>query len=389
MTQQTDLESQIKAIAGSIRDGLGSHEPSPCQRALTTWGLGLPDRLLGGFSITIPEALGIVDVSAREYYTSALGYLYVNARAALAWSNELLVLRTDPYVEVEALGGRLNYPEHRQPWLAYSLLSRPADLARCRVPNPLRDGRMPVMVRVAALHRQHLGDVLPALVFCHSPLSLAVMMRGFRNLYEDAIRDLTFAHELLQFCCQTCVSFATAIMEAGVACLGVIAPWEALLRRDYPDIFDELALPYLSQLVRAASKSSGQCGPVLWSRGSTQVTEWQGYLSVLRGCGAGALTAGEEEVFGWVHHRETDVRELKDTVSSLGMVLVIQLSPGTVMRGRPDEVAELVRSLFAPAAESGGLVVTTTIPARATSAGIQGFTDALRACLYTRPSERT
>jgi len=288
---------------------------------------------------------------------------------------------------VEALGGRPNYPEHRQPWLAYPLLSRPADLTQCRVPDPLNDGRMPVVVQTAALHKKYLGNVLPALVFCHSPYSLAVMMRGFRNLYEDVSRDLAFAHELLQFCCATCVSFATAIREAGVAHLGVIAPWEALLRRDSPDIFDELALPYLSQLVTAASKSRGQRGPVLRSRGSTQVSEWQDYLSVLRGCGAGALTAGEEEVFGWVHHRETGMQALMDAVSSLDMALVIQLSPGTIARSSAGDLRKYIRCLFALAAETGGLVVTATIPARATRASIQGFTDAVRGCRYVRPVE--
>lgn len=376
------LEDRVSKLAREIRSEWESDELLPTERAIASWNQDKPDRLLGGFAISVPEALGIPNISARQYYTDAHAFFYVNLLAALEWSNEFLVFHTDPYIEVEALGGKLNYPESKQPWLGYPLLASPRKLTRYRVPDPLKDGRMPTVVQIAALHKEHLADVLPACVSCRSPLSLAVMMRGFDRLLEDTKRDSLFVHDFLQLCCETTVAYGSAILGEGEMCLNLIAPWESLLRRDYPELFYEFALPYLSRCVSVLSACESRIGPLLWSTGMTQVFQWKRFLAILRGIGASALTTAEEEIFGWQSYRRTDLPELKDTCSSLGVVLVINLSPDTVLGSSPERLRRHMVSLFEAAAGSGGMVVTTTIPVGATSKQIHGFSRAIHACRY-------
>jgi MtaA/CmuA family methyltransferase len=118
-------------------------------------------------------------------------------------------------VEAEAAGAPVEQPHDELPRVTAPPLVEPADLLRLRVPDPRSDGRLPVFVEATRLLARDVGDEVLIVPNIRGPLSMASQLRGGERLLLDLIDDPAFADELIAYCAEVGVVFATELLRAG------------------------------------------------------------------------------------------------------------------------------------------------------------------------------
>ena len=92
------------------------------------------------------------------------------------------------------------------------------DIDRLRLPDPWRDGRLPVWLETTQRLIERVGDHVFVMGRAdQGPFSLACLLRGTQQFMMDLMDENNHKpiHQLLEFCRQAGVRFAKAQMEAG------------------------------------------------------------------------------------------------------------------------------------------------------------------------------
>jgi uroporphyrinogen decarboxylase len=173
-----------------------------------------------------------------------------SAEAHLAFYNRFkpdsLIVYNDIYLELEALGCELEFPEDSISHPKGPLLTEKSQLARLKVPDPKKDGRLPYFIelceRVSAEVRK-----TGAMGLGHSgPWNLAMHMRGTEKLLVDDLMDPDFVHELMRFTTEVVKTMGDAFIEAGFGpSLGEATASCSLIS---PQIYHDFVKPYHKEL---------------------------------------------------------------------------------------------------------------------------------------------
>ncbi len=383
MIPHGELERRIEDLVGRFQGQVTQQAMSPLERAFKTWGFQEPDRLLGSFAVFSPLCLDVADISTRDYYTDPWSFYYVQALSVVEWGNETPLMYGDPYhVEIEAMGGEILFPEHSMPHLGEPLLKEPGDLGRLRVPDPEKDGRMPMLLELSRMHKAYLGSLVFAPVSCCGPFSLAVGVRGYKNMLKDIRRDPLFVHELLDFCCRVVLTYGRALCRVHNASPTMQEAWSCLPNVS-PAIFHEFCLPYIARCVEGLrNPNTGFTGTLFYGYGISLAPEWCQFLRTVCAMGMSALALMEEDVHGLRGYRQVDLAEFKRICAAQRVVLMAFLHTDTIMEGPPERIRQVVHDWFRTAGAGGGYAISTTWPIGAPKEHMQAFIEAFRACRY-------
>lgn len=152
-------------------------------------------------------------------------------------------------VEAEAVGAPVEQPFDDLPHIVAPVLAESADLLRLEVPDPRSDGRLPVFVEATRSLADRVGDAVLIVPNIRGPLSMASQLRGGEQLLMDLIDDPAFVLDLLAFCAEVGVVFATALVRAGGH---AIMMGDALASPNSisPAMYRRFALPVHAEMVR-------------------------------------------------------------------------------------------------------------------------------------------
>jgi len=164
----------------------------------------------------------------------------------------------DVSVEGEAMGSRLHFPEEAPPHMVQPVLSDSGNLKNLKKPNPLRDGRMPVVVRATEICAREIGGetcVGPCLM---GPFNCASQLRGVEDLMVDTIERPEFVAALLDFCTDVLIDYGKALMDAGA---DVLIMGEALCSPGMisPKYYARTIVPRQQRMVKVLKEYNGDC----------------------------------------------------------------------------------------------------------------------------------
>lgn len=186
-------------------------------------------------------------------------YLYAGLkREAELYDADMLVIGIDVYnVEAEALGCKVVYFENSNdvPAIVEPLISGPADFGRLGLPDPARDGRMPVYLDVAERLGLELGPEMVLRGAVTGPFSLATSLMGLEKLLMASVEETEFVEKLLSFCAQVTLLFGKAFLARGVE--PIIFDSQATPQIASPRIFRQFLLPLYRDLVIPELKAAG------------------------------------------------------------------------------------------------------------------------------------
>jgi len=121
---------------------------------------------------------------------------------------------SDVTIEGEAVGSRVGYPPDNIPAVVEPFLAEPR-IDRLKMPDPSRDGRMPVLLESTRIAAKEAGEKAFIVCTVMGPMNLAGQIRGVENLMLDFYDRPEFVEELLDFAVEVGSAYGKAQVEAG------------------------------------------------------------------------------------------------------------------------------------------------------------------------------
>ncbi len=184
------------------------------------------------------------------------------------YRHDLISIGVDIYnLEYEALGAKVFFPDNEElPSISETMVTSPDDIDKLKVPDPEKDGRMPMFLNAVQRVHEKVGHEVIVNGTVVGPFTLAAIMRGFENFVMDMVMEPEFAFKLMEFANKVSLAFAESFIKRGVG-LSINESWIAppLLS---PAFYAENVVGYEKQLIHAIKKL-GQKNVALISGGNT------------------------------------------------------------------------------------------------------------------------
>ncbi len=196
-------------------------------------------------------------------------YLHAGLRREVeVYDPDMLVVGVDVYnVEAEAIGCQVVYFEDLMsvPAIVKPLIEELGDLAKLRLPDPERDGRMPLYLEVAGALARELGGEMIVRGAVTGPYSMAAELAGTERFLAATVEVPGVARALIEFAAGVTVIFGQAFLKRGVQ--PIIFDSRATPRLASPRVFREMVAPVYRDIVMPKLKApliiGGDTTPVL------------------------------------------------------------------------------------------------------------------------------
>ena len=227
------------------------------ERVERTYALGIPDR--PPFVPAVYEhKAALVGRTPSEVCRDAGLLEEALARELETYDPDILTVGLDVYnVEAEALGCRVRYFEGRNdvPAVEAPIVAGAGELGRLGLPDPEKDGRMPLFVGVARGLGRRIGADILVRGAVTGPFSLAGALAGTERLLLATLDDPGFVRAIVEFCGRVAVAYGRAFLEAGAG--AVIFDSKASPGAASPRVFREFVLPVYRDLVMPQLAAAG------------------------------------------------------------------------------------------------------------------------------------
>ncbi|MCD6295784.1 MAG: uroporphyrinogen decarboxylase family protein [Deltaproteobacteria bacterium] len=219
----------------------------------------------------------LVGASIREFLVDPKVFVKAQVAAYERFKPDIMVMQGDLLMDVEAMGNELRFPEDSMCISVKYALEDKGKLSSLQVPDPTKDGRMPVYLEILEETKKIITDSIVSAVVA-GPWTTAIGLRGANELIRDAIKDPDYVHELMDFCSQVSISFMEAIQPLKVGLSYSEAPASCSLIS--PKMYREFIFPHHKRIVehfkeRKAGLGLHICGytdPILEDMVKTGVT---------------------------------------------------------------------------------------------------------------------
>lgn len=310
------------------------------ERILMACRMEEPDRV-PVMPITHYHSAALAGITIGEYAQSGekMAAAVLKGYERFGWDG--FMLGCDVGVEGEALGGTAEFPDDAPPNLkTYVLENNYEKLKELKVPNPLKDGRMPVEIRATEICIKEVGAEAFVQPYTACPMTCASQLRGVQTLMMDTIDDPVFVEELLDFTTKVVLEYGKALVDAGAHSVLLGA---ALCSPQFtpPQFYQEKILPRHQELI-AALKKYGAPSVDLHICGNI----WK-IVPYMAESGADMFDVD------W----QMDMEKLKQELKGKGITLRGNINPALIQNGTPEEVYEESVKIIKSAGSGGGMIL--------------------------------
>ena len=204
-----------------------------------------PDRV-PFYPIVSGLAAKLVDIDTKTYYTDLDRFADAHIALYDEIHHDVVALMCDLYMEVEAMGAEVEFPEGDLPRLRSYLLGDKANLGSLEFPPLEQAGRIPDYLKAMRKVSEAIEDSPVGGVIC-GPWTLATNLRGAENLIIDSATDPEFVHELMRFTVEITKRFGEAVGACHVGLSLSEAP--ASISLVSPKLFREFIMPYEKEVI--------------------------------------------------------------------------------------------------------------------------------------------
>ncbi|MCX6145472.1 MAG: hypothetical protein NTZ35_19870 [Ignavibacteriales bacterium] len=190
---------------------------------------------------------------------------------------DALTIGIDVYnVEAEAIGCKVIYYEGNDtsvPAIAPEgvVFRGSKEVASLKMPDPRKDGRMPLNLEVAGNIMKVLGKEVPIRAALSGPLSLAAHLAGLENLFMLMFTQPDLARELLGFACEVIKRYGQAFIELG--CGVVLFDSQASPDLLSPLLYREFVLPRTRALIEHFHQQGVRNVPLIIGGNTTKMLD--------------------------------------------------------------------------------------------------------------------
>jgi uroporphyrinogen decarboxylase len=189
-----------------------------------------------------PYCARLTDYSVRDILTDAKKSAEAHLTFYDRFRPDSLIVYNDIYLELEALGCELEFPEDNISHPKAPLLEDRSQLASLKVPDPKKDGRLPYFIELCERVSAEVRKTATMGLGHSGPWNLAMHLRGTEKLLVDDLMEPEFVHELMRFTTEVVKTMGDALIEAGFApSLGEATASCSLIS---PQIYRDFVKPY-------------------------------------------------------------------------------------------------------------------------------------------------
>ena len=186
-------------------------------------------------------------------------FLYAGLKKELeTYDPDMLVIGIDVYnVEAEALGCKVAYFEDSNdvPAIVEPIIDSRPGLSKLGIPDPGKDGRMPVYLDVAERLYNEIGKDIILRGAVTGPYSMAAELIGAEKFVLLTVEDPDFARQVIEFCARVTVEFGKAFLRRGIE--PIIFDSRATPTLASPRVVKQLLMPVYRDYVLPELKAAG------------------------------------------------------------------------------------------------------------------------------------
>lgn len=151
----------------------------------------------------------------QKYYSTDGKYLAETLiRNRELFDYDGIYVSSDNWIMHSALGGEVNFPDDDEPMGTEVLCKNFYDYRKLFLPDPLKDGRMPVIIEATKIIMEKLGKDYFILTNIDSgAFQLACILRGITQFMYDLYDYKDEIDEFLQFCAQVTIRYGKLLKE--------------------------------------------------------------------------------------------------------------------------------------------------------------------------------
>jgi len=218
----------------------------------------VPTTLLVG-----PYFARTTEYSVKEILTDAGKSAQAHMTFFEKFQPDSMVVYNDIYLEVDALGCEMEYPEDNISYPKKPLLEKKSQLSSLQIPDPKKDGRLPYFFELCERVSSSVGRQGTVGLGHSGPWNIATHLRGLEQLIVDDMGDPEFVHDLMRFTTEVVKTIGDTLIEAGFSpSIGEAASSCSIIS---PKIYREFIKPYHTEIcqyfqAKRASISIHICG---------------------------------------------------------------------------------------------------------------------------------
>lgn len=204
-------------------------------RTIVSASAGAPSILLTNSTITEAAKDPKLLYKAAEYSVNTMGL-------------DTLFLFVDMSLEAEACGCQVHFDDYHLPSVITHPVKTLDDLSKLKVPDPERDGRLPVFLEAMRMMRNNFTMIKLAVV--SGPFTLALSLAG-TDIYLDTKRNKEKVNAILDYCEKVIIRYAQAMIKAGVDMIIIAEPAGSQLS---VPAYEAFSLAYTKKIISALNR---------------------------------------------------------------------------------------------------------------------------------------
>lgn len=287
------------------------------------------------------HAVKLAGVKYWEYATNPKIVAKAQMGAIRKYRLDFAWIHIDDWIEYEAMGNEIRYFDAAVPTCERYVVEEESDLGNLRMPDPYRDGRIPVLIKaIETVLEASQGRILVC-GRAASAFSGMLLLRGLEKGLKDLYVNPKLCEELLKISHEVAEIMVTAQIEAGAHAIWV-GDCLATSRLIPPRFHELYALPYQGKLINFVKKLGGI--PILFTdekKLERLIRESESNPDVM-GIGTGINLGEAKQAIG-------------EKVCLFGNIDPVQV----LLYGSKEEVAGAARSCIEAAAPGGGFILAT------------------------------
>lgn len=161
---------------------------------------------------------------------------------------DILCLFADMSLEAEACGCQVLFDDINVPMVTTHPVKTVDDLAKLKVPDPHRDGRMPVFLETMRLMKRNFTMLKVGEI--SGPFTLATTLAG-TDMYLDIRRNPQKARVVLDYCEKVLIRYGQALIDAGADNILIAEPAGSQLSAS---AYEDFSLAYTRKIIGSLSR---------------------------------------------------------------------------------------------------------------------------------------
>lgn len=196
-----------------------------------------------------------IGAKASDYYHSAELMAELEIALFERLHHDSVEISTSLRGVAEAMGAKVGYPDYNISYLLEPAVKSVDEIEYLKVPDPLKDGILPILIEAIRLTRDALIDKVDVSASMSGPFSVAASVVGTENLMKWMIKYPKKIHTLMEIVAEANNRYIEEVAKLGVS-IGFADPVSSTSLIS-PKQFREFSLPALQNNVDKIKETTG------------------------------------------------------------------------------------------------------------------------------------